>query len=204
MTGILRFSGDAPKTYRKHVVVVQLLSHVWLFCDPNSPPLSMRFPSQEYWGGLPFPSPGDLPNPGIELHLLHWQADSLPLSHLGSPIGSLSCHNSEDVDPNASQGQGDNRLAEWSRLLLLLSRFSRVRLCNPIDSSLSGSSVPGILQAGVRNTAAPPQALWCEKHGIDCGEMEASSEGNSHYLAPVIVARKEYDDRSCNFPKGQK
>ena len=29
-------------------------------------PLSMRFPGQEYWSGLPFPSPGDLPNPGIE------------------------------------------------------------------------------------------------------------------------------------------
>ena len=29
-------------------------------------PLSMRFPRQEYWSGLPFPSPGDLPNPGIE------------------------------------------------------------------------------------------------------------------------------------------
>ena len=29
-------------------------------------PLSMRFPQQEYWSGLPFPSPGDLPDPGIE------------------------------------------------------------------------------------------------------------------------------------------
>ena len=30
-------------------------------------PLSMRFPKQEYWSGLPFPFPGDLPNPGIKL-----------------------------------------------------------------------------------------------------------------------------------------
>ena len=29
-------------------------------------PLSMKFPRQEYWSGLPFPSPGDLPDPGIE------------------------------------------------------------------------------------------------------------------------------------------
>ena len=29
-------------------------------------PLSMGFPRQEYWSGLPFPSPGDLPDPGIE------------------------------------------------------------------------------------------------------------------------------------------
>ena len=29
-------------------------------------PLSMEFPRQEYWSGLPFPSPGDLPNPGVQ------------------------------------------------------------------------------------------------------------------------------------------
>ena len=34
---------------------------------------------------LPFPSPGDLPDPGIVLHLLHWKADSLPLCYLGAP-----------------------------------------------------------------------------------------------------------------------
>ena len=50
-------------------------------------PLCMGLQSQEYWSGLPFPLPRDLPNPGIELlsHFLHWQADSLPLNHLGSP-----------------------------------------------------------------------------------------------------------------------
>ena len=47
-------------------------------------PLSMEFPRQEYWSGLPFPSPGDLPDPGIKPSLLHWHVDSLPLSHLGS------------------------------------------------------------------------------------------------------------------------
>ena len=34
--------------------------------SPWEAPLSMRFPRQEYWGGLSFPSPGDLPDPGIE------------------------------------------------------------------------------------------------------------------------------------------
>ena len=47
------------------------LSHVWLIATPwtvaRQAPLSMRFPlRQEYWSGLPFPSPGDLPNPGLE------------------------------------------------------------------------------------------------------------------------------------------
>ena len=41
-------------------------------------PLSMGFPRQEYWSGLPFPAPGDLPDPGIEPGSPAVQADSLP------------------------------------------------------------------------------------------------------------------------------
>ena len=48
-------------------------------------PLSMEFPRQEYWSGLPFPSAGDLPDPGIKPRSPAWQADSLPLSHQGIP-----------------------------------------------------------------------------------------------------------------------
>ena len=52
-------------------VGVQLLSRVWLFATPWTAacqaPLSMKFPRQEYWSGLLFPSPGDLPNPGMKL-----------------------------------------------------------------------------------------------------------------------------------------
>ena len=48
-------------------------------------PLSMGFSRQEYWSGLPFPSPGDLPNLVIEPTSPAWQGDSLPLSHLGKP-----------------------------------------------------------------------------------------------------------------------
>ena len=51
-------------------VKVKSLSHVRLFATPwnvayQAPP-SMEFSRQEYWSGLPFPSPGDLPDPGIE------------------------------------------------------------------------------------------------------------------------------------------
>ena len=48
-------------------------------------PLSIGFPRQEYWSGLTFPSPGDLPGPGIEPGSPALQAGSLPLSYLGSP-----------------------------------------------------------------------------------------------------------------------
>ena len=53
-------------------------------------PLSMEFSRQEYWRRFAFPSTGDLSDPGFESHLLHWQVDSLPLSHLGSLAVSLT------------------------------------------------------------------------------------------------------------------
>ena len=46
----------------------------------------MGFSRQEYWGGLPFPSPGDLPDPGIKLWSPALQSDSLPSEPLGSPL----------------------------------------------------------------------------------------------------------------------
>ena len=46
-------------------------------CSPRQAPLSTEFSRQEYWGGLPFPSPGDLPDPGIRPRSPALQADSL-------------------------------------------------------------------------------------------------------------------------------
>ena len=46
--------------------------------DCSQTPLSMEFSRQEYWSGLPFPSPGDLPNPGVEPGFPALHADSLP------------------------------------------------------------------------------------------------------------------------------
>ena len=52
-------------------------------------PLSIGFSRQEHWSGLPFSSPGDLSNQGSNpclLHLLHWQAGSLPIAPSGKPL----------------------------------------------------------------------------------------------------------------------
>ena len=49
-------------------------------------PLSMGFSRQEYWSGLPFPSPEDLPDPGIKPGPPALQADSLPFELQGRPI----------------------------------------------------------------------------------------------------------------------
>ena len=52
---------------------------------PRQTPLSVEFSRQEYWSGLPFPSPGDLPDPGIESGSPTLQADSLPSEPPGKP-----------------------------------------------------------------------------------------------------------------------
>ena len=58
------------------------LSRVRLFATPwtvaYQAPLSMGFSRQEYWSGVPFPSPGDLPNPGIEPGSTALYTDALP------------------------------------------------------------------------------------------------------------------------------
>ena len=50
-------------------------------------PLSMRFSRQGYWSGLPFPSPGDLPDPGIIPGSPALQAESLPSEPPGAALG---------------------------------------------------------------------------------------------------------------------
>ena len=76
----------SSKHHRWSYLHAQLLSHVQLFAAPRTlahqAPLSMGFSRQEYWSGLPLPTPEDLSDLEIELPflgLLHWQVDSLPL-----------------------------------------------------------------------------------------------------------------------------
>ena len=65
-------------------------------------PLSVAFPRQEYWSRLPVPSPGDLPDPALKLMSPAWQADPLPLSHLGNLNCSFSLVQfSRSVMPNS-------------------------------------------------------------------------------------------------------
>ena len=71
--------GETTSTEVK--VKVKSLSRVRLFATPwtaaHQAPPSMRFSRQEYWSGLPFPSPGDLPDPGIEPRSPTLQVDAL-------------------------------------------------------------------------------------------------------------------------------
>ena len=106
------------------VAVVESLSCVQLFVTPWTgvcqAPLSMGFSKQEYWSGLPFPYPGDLPDPGIDPRSPTFQAHSLP----SEPLGNFSESESEVTQLCPT-------------------------LCNPVDCSPPGSSVHGILQARI-------------------------------------------------------
>ena len=75
---------------------VQLFAAQWTVT--RQAPLSMEFSRQEHWNRLPFPTWGDLPNPGIKpmsclLHLLHRQKGSLPLAPPGKPQTTLWSNN---------------------------------------------------------------------------------------------------------------
>ena len=82
-----RFFTPEPPERKK--VKVKLLSRVRLFATPwtvaYQAPLSMGFSRQEYWSGLPFPSPGDLPNLGIEPGSPALQTDALLSEPPGKP-----------------------------------------------------------------------------------------------------------------------
>ena len=79
-----QYLGTCPivKQMKDSVCMLSHFSHVWLFATPWTvacqAPLSMRSSRQEYWSGLIFPSPGDLPGPGIKPGSPALQADSLP------------------------------------------------------------------------------------------------------------------------------
>ena len=84
-----RDSQNDTDIYKKEKKV-KLLSRVRLFATPWTvayhAPSSIGFPRQEYWSGLPFPSPGVLPDPGIESECPALQAGALLLGHVSALV----------------------------------------------------------------------------------------------------------------------
>ena len=116
---------------------VKSLSRIWLFAPPwsvaHQTPLSMEFSKQEYWSGLPFPSPRDLPDPGTEPGSPAMQA-SLPSEPPRKPTKDL------DISPN--------KVSTWpiSTLKCASVQFSSVAqscltLCDPMNRSTPGLPV---------------------------------------------------------------
>ena len=101
---------------------VKSLSCVRLFATPwtvaYQVPLSMGFSRQEYWSGLPYPSPEDLPNPGIEPGSPSLQADALPPGPPGkSKVQCLSGHSfSAFLDGSSFKSVTKSSPWDWSQL----------------------------------------------------------------------------------------
>jgi len=91
-----------------------------IFCEPVDCSLQALLPTgflrQEYWSGLPFPSPGHLPDSGIQLASPSLQTDSLQLSHLwvgegsGNPLQCSCLENPRDGEPGGLPSMGSHRV----------------------------------------------------------------------------------------------
>ena len=152
--------------------ILSRFSCVWLFATlwtvACQVPLSMGFSGQEYWSGLPCPSPGDLPDPGME-----------PTS-LGSPAlagGFFTTNTTYDYESEVAQ--------------------SCLTLCDPMDCSLQGSSIHGIFQARILGWVAisfsrgsSPPRDWTR---VSCiAQMFLPSEPRGkHYDSMVLNALEE-------------
>ena len=135
-------------------------SHARLFATPwsvalQSPP-SMGFSRQEYWSGLSFPSPGDLPDPGIEHRSPALKADSLP----SEPPGKPSVCQMPKSDQSSSNLPTDSTfLPGGHRIKLFFCYFSSVPLLFSIlihffpatFPSKTGSIMDDIFQETARN-----------------------------------------------------
>ena len=124
-------------------------------CDPIDccpPGSSVHWISQARILELVFLLQGIFPTQGSNLHLLHWWVDSLPLSHQGSPQTQPSLYPNLRL-PASRPVRKFNSVVEATQSRYLVSAAaakslqSCPTLCDPIDGSLPGSSVPGILQA---------------------------------------------------------
>ena len=121
-------------------------------CNPcNQAPLSLEFSRQEYWSGLPFPSPWDLPNPGIETASPvspSLQVYSFPLSHVKQLEKAMAPHSSTIAwkipwteEPGGLQSTWSWRVGHnWATSLSLFTFLHWRRKWQPIPVFLPGES----------------------------------------------------------------
>ena len=132
----------------------------------------MGFPRQEYWSGLPFPFPGDLPNPRIKSTSPALQANSWPLSHQQSPMVGYLPHNT-DTDIMKLWGSGSG-VEKYKALTFfpggwpaLEEDVSRSVFPFPFWLRAFTCAVPSALHAS-------PPAYWVNPHSSFRTQLKAS------------------------------
>ena len=140
---------------------VQLFAIPWTVACQAS--LSTGFSRQKYWFGLPFPTPGDLPNQGSNSHLLHWKADSLLLHHLLILTKS-------NRKPSRELNIEDRRSLEaW--VCLSTKVMSEVRVLVPPTYTIKNSITTSTINFGNMNVFHGPwqsERLWTERDFTTC------------------------------------
>ena len=140
---------------------VQLLSHIRLFATlwtvAHQAPLSMGYSRQEYWKGLPFPTPGDLPHPGIEPTSLA----SPPLAGGFSNPNTTCAPGSYSNPDNCISTQKQhlhilNPIPVLRRLLSSYGKWVRMSITHPVSlADFQGGRKPTEVIAGL---------LWAPQH----------------------------------------
>ena len=115
-------------------------------------PLSMGFSQQEYWSGLPFPSPGDIPDPGIKPGSPTLQADSLP--------STLVCVFERDLHPVPGTELLWSFLSDESNKVIFCS-VNEVSLRKPLGTWRMGASCQGnhVIRSGTFHSSSPLPSL---------------------------------------------
>ena len=129
------------------------LSRVRLFAIPLTvayqSPQSMEFSRQEYWSGLPFPSPGDLPDPRIEPRSTALQADALPSEPPG--IKSQECKYKVQV-----QNTAELHLDVWDLPIPVIRPVPSALAVRFVSTGPPGKSSPGFFH----QPKVPPGCHW--------------------------------------------
>ena len=139
----------------------------------------MEFSRPEYWSGWPFPSPGDLPNPGIEPRSPTLQADSLPAEPQGKPkktgMGSLSLL--QQTFPTWELDQG----LLHCRWILYQLRYQRSLylqyLFSKCDSASKGISITWRL---VRHAGSQAPRMGISTFNRDCPGLPRTERFTGH------------------------
>ena len=146
-----------------------LLSHIRLFATPwkvaYQAPLSMGFSRQEYWSGLLFPSPGNLPNPGIEPRSPALQTDALPSESPGKPqppVIPLQIPGAPLVKPHQK---------------LIGTCFCCVHSSQPVGQGQCEENEGSCVCQGRRKTSVPPVCTM-DFSGASDGKVSAYNAGD--------------------------
>ena len=143
-----------------------LLSHVGLFLTPwtvaHQAPLSMGLSTKEYWSRLPFPSPGDLPNPGIETGSVVIQFSQFSCSVVSNSLQPQGLQHARPPCPSSAPRAYPNSspLSQWCHPTISSSvtLFSYCLQCFPLSESFPRS---WLFSSGGQSIGASASASGC-------------------------------------------